>query len=677
MLFQPSYPQPYFSDVDATQVSTFSCYINADSDTQVSAYRLKISTLGGGIIYDSGNITLETPLYGNQQIKMLVPSNKLSNGEDYTWGVDLYEDDADIWITSGIMTSFPTTGSSNILYLKNNSLVQTGMIVVNNNQRATITNIDTSNTDYLKVTLDSMIIINKSAPSYTIYDNKIQSNLYYFRARTTPVLTLNSIPIEITSKSYTFTATYTQAEGVGYKYFEWIIYDFIGNELDRSGKINVGEIRYTFDGFLNNTMYGVGLILENQDDITLEIFPNYFYVSYDLPSLENMPTAELICEKDAIKITWNPLLINNGEASNTKGDTEPWYSFVRDIPYTGGSSVNIHENSLISWNIGSEETRIDIPYESTTYFYWHTNNPDFSGVIYEQIGEYVNLLTMNTVAPGNASKGDKYYNTKDKLIYDAIDTNVWNTTGATPNSTHIYCLLSNNMSYIWNGADMVNTDYEKPKYTISYKAGKFIYNILNGDIDITGEIVVSVVENKWILQPQDITKSDIYQWDNTKDWDDALYWTESSDSYILDKWFKITLLPTTIQIEPLTERVAWNGDTTGLTKLQYLWSSTYLYRIADFNLNRKPEIVSVKYTDDNVEYSTDVIWLNAPTDYASDAYRCVIDGFMSYPNHICFFPTNFTYKDVEYPSGIYAPAGYWRQSGRPASYTYLSELIYN
>lgn len=556
MLYQPSYPQPYFSDVDGTKASTFSCYINADGNTQVSAYRLRVVGLGGGTIYDTYKKALATPLYGNQQLAITVPSGKLSNGEDYTWSVDLYEDIADIWVTSGIMTSFPTTGASTTLYLKNSSLIKTGMVVVNNNQRATIKSIDRSNTNYLIVTLNSEITINKSFPSYTVYDNKVQSNLYYFKVRTTPTLTLDTVPSQITSKSYTFTATYDQAEDVGYKYFEWTLYDFTGNEVDTSGKINVGQITYTFDGFLNNTMYGIGLVLENQDGVTLELPPTYFNVSYDLPSLENTPIAEVLCEKDAIKVSWSPLLINNGVASNTSGDVQPWYDLIKDKPYTGGSSVNIHTNSLVSWDIGTDDNRVDIPYESTTYFFWHTDNADYDGLIYEQIGEYIDLSAMSAIAPTKATKGDRYYNTKDGLIYVAVDTDTWGTTGTDPVDSYIYHLTSNDLKYVWNGSDMVNVDYEQPSYTVSYNQGKFTYHIVNGEIDLEGTIVVTNVEDKWMWQPQDIVKTDTYRWDSTKDWDDTLYWTESSDAYILDKWFKITLLPTMIQVEPLVEQGA-------------------------------------------------------------------------------------------------------------------------
>lgn len=673
MLYQPSYPQPYFSDVDATKESTFSCYINADSDTQVSAYRLKINNLGGDEVYNSGQIILSTPLYGNQQLNITVPANQLANGEDYTWNIELSEKDSDIWITSGIMTSFPTTGTSSTMRLRNNSLIEVGMIVQNNNQRVRITSINTSSTDYMQVSVTPSIVLNTSAPSYTVYDNKVQSNNYYFRARQTPTLVMEKIPSQINAKSYTFKATYSQVQNVGYKYFEWTIYDSVGNVLNQSGQINVGEIIYTFDGFLNNTIYGVGLTLENQDGTVITLQPTYFDVLYGLPSFENTPTAELVCNKDAVMLTWNPLLINNGVASNTNADPMPWYDYIQDQPYTGGSSVNIHSNSSISWVIGSEGSPVLVPYESTTYFYWHTEDINFRGLIYEQKGEYVDLLAMNTIPPANANKGDKYYNLKDMLIYTAIDNNIWGTTGEAPSSELIYYLVSNNTKYVWNGSDMINTDYDEPQYTISYNAGIFTYTINNGDINKTGQIKVADVGEQWLLQPQDTLKTSVYIWDSNQDWNDALYWTETTQSILTDNWFKITLLPTEIQVEILSKRDAWNGDTTGLTK-GVLWNQ---YRVADFNLNRKPNITNVQYKDNGISYTDTVMTWLSMSSYADDAYGCVLNKFPISQGYIFFFPTDVTYRGVVYPSGIYFPAGYWSSSTHPTTYAYVSELIYN
>lgn len=582
MLYQPSYPQPYFSDIDALITSRFSCYINADSNTQVSAYRLKVDNLGGNEVYNSGRTTLSTPLYGNELLEMALPPNQLSNGEDYTWRVSLYGDTADIWVASGIMTKFASTSTSfstTILYLRLSPLIEVGMTVQTNNQQRQITSIDSSEEDFLTIRLNSPITVNINSPSYTVYDNKVQSLDYYFKARTTPVLTINTVPNQIQSKSYTFSAVYSQAENVNYKYFEWYIYDSVGNVINESGQINVGEITYTFDGFLNNSTYGVGLTLENQDGVILNVSPIYFNVSYDLPSFENNPIGEVECDKDAIKLTWNPLLINNGVVENTQSAQTPWYEYIRNAPYSGASSVYLHKETLLSWTIGSELAPIQIPYESTSYFYWHSPNPDFSGVIYEQIGEYVELLTFSTVAPAIATKGDRYYNLKDNKIYTAIDTDIWGTNGEIPNDNSIYYLLSNNMKYIWNGSDMVNTDFNLPSYTISYDTGVFTYTILNGDINITGEVKVSDIPKDWLLQPDDASKTTSYIW-QTDTWDDTEYWTETTQS-VLDKgWFKITLLPTEIQVTTLAPSVAttlnWNGDIAGKTPIM-----TNMYKVAD------------------------------------------------------------------------------------------------
>ena len=97
MLYQPSYPYPYLSDIDATDDNTFYCYINAEGGTTVNAYNYTITDLSGQQIYKSEKQTLATPLYSQQVLYMSVPKTSgMINGRDYVWRVQLYESNEDI-----------------------------------------------------------------------------------------------------------------------------------------------------------------------------------------------------------------------------------------------------------------------------------------------------------------------------------------------------------------------------------------------------------------------------------------------------------------------------------------------------------------------------------------------------------------------------------------------------
>ena len=545
MLYQPSYPSPYLSDVDGGKANVFSCYINADGGTTVTSYQYKITTYSGTNVYTSAVISI-SPLYAGDTLAFTVPSTiGLVNGSDYLWNITLYTEIPDIWVTYGTLQAF----DSSTITLRPNQFVQVGMFVQVGNQKSRIAKLESVDNG-LKATITPAMTNVAVGDPYNVYNNNVTSTDYYFRARTTPTLILNTIPESVTSKSYTFSATYTQAENVGFKYFEWTIYDVGGNVIDQSGERNSGAITYTFDGFINGSTYGVGLTLENQDGEVLSVTPKYFMVEYALPELDNAPTASVNCENDSVELIWSPLLINSGSAVADEGSTVQ-YDILENEPYIGGSSVRIGKGTKLEWYIGSEQTPIYAPYESTTFFNWHTTDTNFEGLIYKQEGEYIELIAMSATPLVTSSAGDKYYNTSTKLIYTATADNVWSSSGDTPRDDVVYTQTTTGFNYIWNGDDMEVTDYDPPSYKISYQDGAFYYDIENGEISIHDKIVKRVTGQEWLLQPSSSLLTDDYIWKDSADWNDEYYWAEITEPYITKYWFKFTLLPTTIQIQEL------------------------------------------------------------------------------------------------------------------------------
>ena len=549
MLYQPSYPSPYLSDVDISIENEFSCYINADGGTKVVGYKYSIKDLNGNTILSNNYTPLDNPIYANEVLYFDVPasSNKMSNGLDYTWNITLYEENPDIWVIYGTIQSGDNTAAQ--LCLRANFLIEAGMYIKINNQ---LVRINTYEKETGIATLSSSL---SSVPTvgtqYNIYSNNLISNDFYFRARTTAKLDLTTIPSVIGSKSYTFSATYTQAEDVGFKYYEWTIYSQAGLPISTSGTINSGKIEYTFDGFINNNTYGVGLVLENQDGEVLSVAPQYFSVSYALPELNNAPTATVNCKKGAIDLTWSPLLINQGKAIADQTGTTPHYNIINNEPFYGGSSVDIEKGTNLSWYVGSKETPVYVPYESTTFFHWHTNDPNFEGLVYRQEGEYYDLISISSVAPLNPSVGDKYYNSDTKLIYTAVANGVWGSNGASPSEGIIYRVVSGSSQnkYVWSNNELTDTDYSLPYYQITYKDSYFHYEISNGDMHIENDILVYIPKESWLLQPKLAFYPDIYVWKDDETWDDSLYYQINTDDFITKYWFKFTLLPNKVLME--------------------------------------------------------------------------------------------------------------------------------
>lgn len=542
MLFQPSYPYPYLSDIDATEENTFDCYINAEGGTTVVGYNLTIHDLSGNVIYTTNDQILTTPIYSQQTLNITIPSTSgMINGYDYTWNIKLIESLADIWVAFGTIQEGDNTTTQ--LILRKNWLISSGDWIVINNQRVKMASYDTSTgTAVLATALSTVPTV---GTTYNIYSDNVLSSDYLFSARNTASLSIDNIPEVINSKTYTFTGSYTQEQGINYKYFTWTLYDEAENELATTGEITTGSISYTFDGFANGETYGVGLTLENQDGTILSVPAQYFTVSYQQPEIYSAPLSEVDCEKDAIKVYWTPLLINTGVAEGTQ---DIKYRYVYNQPYETGVSVQIYDGADITWDIGSEGASVPFDYTSTTYIHWSTTDPNFTGLLYRQEGKPIELVAISALAPETAQLGDKYYNISTGYIYTAIDENTWGETGEKPLTTLMYTTPNYTDRYIYNGTSLQVTTYPIPSYEVSYNQGVFYYSIINGNTTIEGNVKVADVDTLWLLQELDADPGQSYVWLDKSRWTDSLYWTESTISFVDKFWFKIALLPPGIQV---------------------------------------------------------------------------------------------------------------------------------
>lgn len=538
MIYQPSYMQPYLSDVDALIDNSFSCVINADGGSVAVAYDITINDMNGKQIYTSNKQTLTTPIYNDQQLIMPVPKTSgMVNGIDYVWNVRIYQTLPSIWVTYGTVKTGSTTTSINI---SKTNLIKAGMYLTIGSETRLITNYDAETG--VATTQAFTTSPTENAP-YTVYCDYVISNDTYFKARTTPTLTLVEVPSTITTKSYTFQGVYTQAQGVNYKYFVWTLYNSKGVEIEKSKELSTGQIQYRFDGFISDNIYGISLFLENQDGVTLKTPIQYFTVNYAMPEIANAPSIEVLCDKTALRVKWSNPLVNVGVPTGT-------YHLVPNQPYQGVSSVQIDNNSNIAWDLKPS----GVPYESTTFINWATDQLGFSGNILSQVGEKIPLVNITVIAPVNCIVGDKYYNPSTQLIYDCASTNVWNTKGYTPSETELYFNQTNNKTYIWDKLvkDLVETNEDVASYSLSYANGIFYYEINNLDTTINGSVMVKEILDKWLLQSDDIERDGVsYIWNDSATWDDSYFWVENTiqTDYVTKNWFKITMLPTGVQVK--------------------------------------------------------------------------------------------------------------------------------
>lgn len=173
-------------------------------------------------------------------------------------------------------------------------------------------------------------------------DQSIVSQEAYFECRTTPTIEIESFPNPIDKKFYEFQGIYTQAENVPVTYFRWILTNSItGEVLEDTGNIPSPDIRFYYDGFLNDYKYTIQLIVTNQNNITVQTDVIEFKVAYVEVLIDNFLTATSNTEEHGIIVEWSGI---HGVTGTVYGD----YTYLKDTPVITHTSLQLpHGSSLV------------------------------------------------------------------------------------------------------------------------------------------------------------------------------------------------------------------------------------------------------------------------------------------------------------------------------------------
>lgn len=166
-------------------------------------------------------------------------------------------------------------------------------------------------------------------------NSSLTSPEYYFKARTTPVVTFN-VDETIESSTHTFNATYTQEQNVGIAYFQYDLYD--GSELvSSSGKVFTQNISHTFENLVNGTEYVVKLTIVNNDGVEI-CEERTFNVDYLIMVTTINPIISVDNDKTCISVDFT----NNASIPSTLiGTDKVNYKTFGDPDYVVVSSGNV------------------------------------------------------------------------------------------------------------------------------------------------------------------------------------------------------------------------------------------------------------------------------------------------------------------------------------------------
>lgn len=257
MLFQPSNISPSeinnSGTVDLTQGLTISWQVNGDSPMTAYEIVFYLNDANSTQLYDTGKITLSTPF----------------------WGVNY----------AGQTQFFTATFSASALSANN---------IVNGNEYKFIITQWWSESDSTQQMTASLML-----------------------GRDTPTVSISSIASPLDGYSYSFTGTYSQAQGDALRWVQWQIceVDEDGNyetPFLNTGKIyGTGELRVDYSGFLNDTSYAIRLNVETESGVTASSDWVEFDVSYSVSPAEGQAIACQTKDGDVL-ISWDQIIATKG-----------------------------------------------------------------------------------------------------------------------------------------------------------------------------------------------------------------------------------------------------------------------------------------------------------------------------------------------------------------------------
>lgn len=311
MIYQPVNAYPNNNTIDVSVANNFSWQFSGDS---LQKYKIDIYQLNQSDAEYTSEVTPSSTVYGGDEITHSVPANELKNGNEYIWKITQYEEKPSMFVISGTIIS-ASSGTSMVISTKM-STVQVGMFLSINGEQREIASYDSSNGNLTVTTAFSSTP--SAGASYSVYTPFVTTlNGFYFKARKTPMVTINDIDSTSLDSSGNlqyrhciFTGTYSQEQNVSIKYHTWNLYSVSVDELtheeilesiDSTDDIYNSNLTYEFDGFITGTNYRLELLVNTQDNQTVSVTKN-ITVLYQQPVLVDEPAAIWNPENNSVTI---------------------------------------------------------------------------------------------------------------------------------------------------------------------------------------------------------------------------------------------------------------------------------------------------------------------------------------------------------------------------------------
>lgn len=265
----------------------------------------------------------------------------------------------------------------------------------------------------------------------------------------------------LTSKDYTFKATYEQENGVQLKRYGWRITDNGNGQVlvDTITKNQVygsaDNIICKYDGFLNGSNYSIELYIETQNNTKITSSVN-FSVSYATTFLRNDFSVETLKNEPAIMLDWSKALVIAGileDKSNNVVTVEDTI-FKTNYPVESQCSIVVPDDYKVVY---SDEESLNFDIDEGSYIAFSTQL----------------LLDEDTTlfwAEGKEKGDEGYYDIGRKLSYTngVLSYNIIGQNGV--NKSAIYEVKNRPSEYVWYNIFMSPLiESEEGEYTVELK----------------------------------------------------------------------------------------------------------------------------------------------------------------------------------------------------------------
>lgn len=234
--------------------------------------------------------------------------------------------------------------------------------------------------------------------SYWSDNDKYESYENVFKAYAAASVTISNLPETVASRSYTFVATVTQAQGVAVQRFGWIIRnkDTLEETVNTIDENNIysSDVRLTYDGFLSGTTEEIRVKCWMNDGTEVETQFQSFDVSYQLVAFENLVVAEPQ-EDSGVLVKWNKLTYINGTSTGSN------VSYVDGDDEYSGTFLRLGYNSSVKYdNVTGAPMNFPMTCSHTISFRLHGAN----GSVYKATGVDSNGRScyLNVTATGSS-----------------------------------------------------------------------------------------------------------------------------------------------------------------------------------------------------------------------------------------------------------------------------------